>query len=114
MDHQLVTNIRDHEWIAMIQKQKASGLTINDWCPKNNISRNCFYYWQRRLRRQFMKALSQFVELKPPAVPEIPETSHLEYFNSTARITVGGVSVELSNAASEELIGRIVRAIHDC
>lgn len=110
---QLVTNIRDHEWINMIQEQKASGLTIDAWCREKKISRNCFYYRQRRLRRQFMEALPQFVELNPPAAPEIQETTHLENFNSTARITIGGVSIELSNAASEELIGRIVRAVHD-
>ena len=110
---QFVINYRDREWLTMIQEQKASGLTVEAWCHKNQISENCFYYRQKRLRDQFAGSFPQFVELKPPTIPEIPETSHLENFNSTARITAGGVSVELSNAASEELIGRIVRVIHD-
>lgn len=28
-----------------------SGLSRHDWCKKNDISENAFYYWQRKLRR---------------------------------------------------------------
>ena len=29
---QLVTTVRDYEWLTMIREQKASGLTIKAWC----------------------------------------------------------------------------------
>ena len=59
---QLTTTVRHQSWTQMIQAQKASGLSIKQWCLENHISENCFFYRQRRLRDCAGEALHQFVE----------------------------------------------------
>ena len=107
---QLVTTIRDQQWIAMIKEQKSSGLSISAWCRQKGISENCFYYRQQKRRKRIGSALPTFVEIKPPA--EKTETRHLENMNSVATIQIGSVMIGLSNQASGELIRNIVEAMY--
>ena len=109
---QLVTTIRDQQWIAMIKEQKSSGLSISAWCRQKGISENCFYYRQHRIRQRVSSALPQFVEIKPPAEPPA-EASYLENMNRAATIKFNdGVVLSLSNQASGELIRNIVEVLH--
>ena len=107
---QLVTSFREKQWLAMLNEQKQSGLTVKDWCSENGISENCFYYRQHRLRERIGSALPTFVELKPPAEPQ--EAPHLENLNRTATIRIGDIVVDLSNQASTILIKNILEALH--
>jgi len=107
---QLVTTIRENQWLAMLEQQKHSGLTVKAWCNENGISENSFYYRQNKLRKRIGSALPTFVELKPPAIkPEVPD---LENLNRVASIHVGDVTVSLSNQASGDLIRKIMEALH--
>lgn len=107
---QLVTTVREKQWLAMLGEQKESGLTIKDWCRENGISENSFYYRQNKLRKRIGSALPTFVELKPPI--QAMGTSHLENLNRVASIHVGDVTVTLSNQASCDLIRNIMEALH--
>ena len=104
---QLVTTVREQQWLTMLTAQKHSGLTIKAWCAENGISENSFYYRQQKLRQRIGSALPSFVEIKPPV-----EVQDLENMNRVATIKVGGVTVGLSNRASGELIRNILEALH--
>ena len=110
---QLTTNVRSQQWLQMIRDQKASGLTVKDWCREQHISENCFFYRQRYLRRCAGEALPQFVEIQQP-IGGGQLSPHLENQNidSAASIISGKVVISLSNQASEELISRIVRVLN--
>lgn len=110
---QLTTEIRSQQWLQMVRDQKASGLTVKDWCREQHISENCFYYRQHKLRLAAGDMVSQFVEItQPVGVKQLPQ--HLDNLNidSAASITAGKVVISLSNQASEELISRIVRVLN--
>ena len=110
---QLTTNVRNQQWLQMIRDQKASGLTVKDWCREQHISENCFYYRQQKLRLAAGDMITQFVEITQPAENK-QLSSHLENINidSAASIISGKVVIDLSNQASEELISRIVRVLN--
>lgn len=42
--------VRTRQWVKLLQMANESGLSRRDWCEKNGISMNTFYYWQRKLR----------------------------------------------------------------
>ena len=110
---QLTTNIRNQQWLQMIRDQKASGLTVKDWCREQHISENCFYYRQHKLRLAAGDMVTQFVEITQPAGSR-QVSPHLDNLNinSAASIVSGKVVIGLSNQASEELISRIVRVLN--
>lgn len=114
--NQLVSNVRNQQWLAMIHDQKASGLSIKEWCRSNSISANCFFYRQRKLREIAQNNIPKFVEVKRPEDPNesavLPNQRNLDNKRSSATIQYGKITVELDNSASEELIGKIVRVLN--
>lgn len=36
-------------WATKIREQKESGLSINQWCQKNQVTKGSFHYWKDRL-----------------------------------------------------------------
>ena len=58
------------KWTNLFSQQSASGLTIQDWCDQQGISRHSFYYWKRRLKDLAID--SCFPDIVPisPCLPE--------------------------------------------
>ena len=44
--HQALLN----EWASRFADQKASGLTVRDWCSQNNLSTHKYNYWKHQLK----------------------------------------------------------------
>ena len=113
---QLVSNVRNQQWLAMIHDQKVSGLSIREWCRNHSISENCFFYRQRKLREIAGENITQFVEIKQPEDPATSmmqsEQMNLDNERSSATIRYGKITIALDNSTSEELIGRIVRVLN--
>ena len=112
-----VHQIRCEQWTKIINECLASGMGKNAWCAQNNISQKRFYYWQRILRNEAyisqkqmnLPAVSEkenttdFIELKPaPAFMEVPPD-----FRPDIIIRKNGLTLEISNTASSELMAKI-------
>ena len=57
---------KQQQWKRIIESQKESGLTIEQWCLKNKIGVSCFYKWKAKLfsKRTHSSSKGSFVELK--------------------------------------------------
>lgn len=84
MDTKLATtNIRMQQWAAIFQEKTSSGLTVDEYCDQNGISRNAYYYWLRRIKETaLLNSRTTFVELaaakiEPTAV--LPATSEFAH-----------------------------------
>ena len=40
------------QWAAIIEDRIASGLKIDEYCEKNQLSRNSYFYWLRKIREE--------------------------------------------------------------
>lgn len=40
------------QWTAIIEDRLASGLKIDEYCEKNQLSRNSYFYWLRKIREE--------------------------------------------------------------
>jgi len=56
------------EWARLIAAQKASNLSGAEWCRKNNVRENQFFYWRKALEGQSEK---QFVRIGGDRLLEI-------------------------------------------
>ena len=57
-------------WAKIISDQKESRLTIREYCEKNDLHENSYYYWQKKLRTVAIDELTiatgeQMQELAP-------------------------------------------------
>ena len=67
------------QWEPIITECKNSGLPVATWCRENNVDKQKFYYWQRRLRAAvFGETTTDAPNFKPPAVPNKKKTTIVE------------------------------------
>ena len=122
----IINRAKLEAWASRFAEQKASGLTVADWCQQNNISKHSYFYWKRRLKDE---AVSQALpEIVPLAVSPAPvSVSNSQVLtpvqdqsckscttfatDSCVRIHMHDITVELGPSASEELICRIIKAV---
>lgn len=38
-------------WEEVINERLQSGMTINEWCEKNGVSKNQYFYWNRKVHK---------------------------------------------------------------
>jgi len=46
-----VNQVRWDQWRQLIARQRASGLSVAEFCRKENVSRQGFHVWNRKLRQ---------------------------------------------------------------
>lgn len=62
--------------------QKASGLTVMEWCKQNNLSAYKYFYWKRLLKEE---AIEQVLPaIVPLAMPSVQPTITQVVPNNTA------------------------------
>ena len=122
--HQAMLN----EWASRFADQQASGLTVAEWCRQNEISRDSYFYWKRKLKDELItQALPEIVPLVLPDVsateckPVVPVPSNDSRtscttwptctINSPAKIHIGNVIIELDASASENFITSVIKAV---
>ena len=49
-------NVRLQEWERQIEKQKSSGLSVQEWCQQHSIKPNTYYYHLRKVREEFLRS----------------------------------------------------------
>ena len=117
-----------NEWISRFADQKASGLSVTEWCVQNNLSTYKYFYWKRILKEEAIEqVLPEIVPLTMPPVsnPIIPSvyTPVTEVASATratctsntstsfAKLSIGDVSIELDSSAPEAFICSLIKAV---
>ena len=115
---QAEAQLKLQKWITLIQDSKASGMKLKDWLYENNISKDQYYYWYRKLKTEVVKSnLPAFVEVsnisQTPAVvqPENLNVACKSDLKPAAVIRFSNCSIEINNNASVEMIANLVKAL---
>ena len=59
------------EWTVRFADQKASGLTVRQWCEQNNLSFHTYNYWKHLLKEEVVEqVLPVIVPLSLPALSD--------------------------------------------
>ena len=107
------------KWTTLIQEYKSSGMKLKDWLYENNISKDQYYYWHRKLKMEAIKCnMPTFVDVtevsQPPDVVEpknLPEAEESKTEPAAAVIRFQKYSIEINNTASVEIIRNLVKAM---
>ena len=114
------------EWTVRFADQKASGLTVRQWCEQNNLSFHTYNYWKHLLKEEVVdQSLPDIVPLSlpvfsgsdsssgttAPAFPSIRANRSIRSNNSNVKMLINGVSIEIDTAVSEEFLGKLIKAV---
>lgn len=116
------------KWAAIIKECRLSGMKILQWLEINNISKDQYYYWQKKLKETcidtFERQAATFVEL--PVTKEVPASTELtvthtvcknddSYFKDNmiaAVIKTNRVTFEITNTATPDFIKNLIGAFN--
>lgn len=112
-----VQDIRLKQWYEVIEAANSSGLPRKVWLEENGISKDAFYYWQRKVRKYYAEQNGLV-----PAVANTDRANLVEVplarpsagvtVAPAAVIRIGSMAVEISSNATAEFmegLGRMIR-----
>lgn len=112
------------EWTARFAEQKASGLTVRQWCEINHFSFHTYNYWKHLLKEEVIgQALPDIVPLSIPVVTasdpalEITELHSIRsncairQNHSMVKIGINGLSIEIEDSVPEEFLAKLIKAV---
>lgn len=113
----------DQHWFDLIQQCRASGKSDSQWLLENNMKAPTFYYHVKQLRKKaceiptnpyssrndVQEVVPLMVEDQTPAISE-PLTT-VSTADATIRLHIQGISVEIANHATQEVIQNTLSAL---
>lgn len=111
------------KWASIIKECNDSGIKIKDWLKANNISKDQYYYWRRKLQDIASDTIdTSFVEVPvvaPPVVvnthssmidmPTAPSDSNTK--QAIATIHLGQAVIDLYDNTSPETLKTLLEVI---
>jgi hypothetical protein len=111
---------RFSEWAEMVRKCKFRpiGMTVDEWCAANSISRANYYYRMTQVRKACLEAVPTEA-IKPAIVPislahmecESRDTSIPGTSPSTMVLSTNGISIDVTEQTSMELLSKVLEVI---
>lgn len=113
------------EWAGRFAEQKASGLTVWQWCGVNHFSFHTYNYWKHLLKEEVVgQVLPNIVPIPVSAVPEyqsslkateirsIRSNCAIRADQSFVKLNINGISIEIDDSVSAEFLAKLFKAVH--
>ena len=117
---QKLHQIHLQEWTVRFADQKASGLTVRQWCEQNNLSFHTYNYWKHLLKEEVVdQTLPDIVPLSLSVLSDsgssletaAPDIRSIRSNNSDVQMQINGISIEIDPSVSEEFLCKLIRAV---
>ena len=108
------TSHREEQRKQLIPECRNSGMTVSDWCEKNNLSVNAYYYWLRKIRKSILSE-SLPITRKESADPVVFAPLEIEekatQGNDSVIIRIEEISIEIKETSSPKALFTALLAI---
>jgi len=114
---EMATEYRLAQWTQMIQERVANGESIKDFCQRRGVSRQAYFYWQRKLRGIAAKQIKQEGDsisqaLIPSGWSQVSTIKEEQSTgDSTLPVEIGRYRVMVSESTSPELLEKVCRML---
>ena len=101
-------NIRLQEWNRQIEEQRASNLSVQEWCQQHSIKPKTYYYHLRKVREEFLRSgkAENSQEKKEPERAVVPILSAPSGRNII--IEKNGLHITLPESISADILIAVV------
>ena len=99
-------------WQESLQNREASGLSIDDFCVAEGVSRSTFYRWAERLREGIPDSVRE--EGNGPTLAELTEPKFLPVSLTASPVEIelpNGGSIRLPVGVGEAVLVKVVEAV---
>ena len=112
----LSRDYRNMKGALMIKAYEESGMSLRDWLQQNNVSKDKYYYWRRKLRDRQIDEIISGTDVQDVIFTEITHqesimpTASEPPMTTAAMINVSGIDIRISDAASSAFIEKLIKA----
>ena len=103
--------VKLRNWQMMYSEYQASGQTVRRWCEEKNLSTKTFYYRLRKLREAAIKQEQHEIV---PVRDSVEETNIPTANTGVIRINGCGITAELPQDISPELLTAFLKGLSSC
>jgi hypothetical protein len=99
-------------WQESLQSRQASGLSIDDFCIAEGVSRSTFYRWAQRLRDGVPDSVREEGEI--PTLADLAEPKFLPISLTASPVEIelpNGGSVKLPIGVGEAVLVKVIEAV---
>ena len=110
----IAAEYRSAQWAQALQERVASGESIKKFCQSRGISRNTYFYWQRKLRAQACRDLLPATVNGKAIMPSgwvVCETAKAERPESGISVEIGQCRVAVGSEFSPEVLEGVCRVL---
>ena len=118
---EIASTYRLAQWAQNLQERTARGESITDFCERTGVSRNTFFYWQRKLRTVACEELLlQSPSEDAPQVPAVLPSGwtlceeapvETEQADETVLVEIGKFRLRVAADTSPELLEKTCRVL---
>lgn len=119
--HQKLHQARLNEWASRFADQKASGLTVRDWCSQNNLSIHKYNYWKHQLKEAVTdQVLPDIAPLSLPitnSVNGVADCTNRAIRTNTfnlvqpVNLSINGINISLDANVPETFLCSLIKAV---
>ena len=96
-------------WKQRIQIQKTSGMTVHEWCEKNQLSRHAYYYWHKIVCQK----VSIAEQISEPVFVEVPKQKQLQHHAHTVTVNWKDSTITLSGKQDIDLVADLIHVLQE-
>jgi putative transposase len=113
---EITTEYRLTQWAGLLHERRQSGESISEFCENRGISRNTYFYWQKKLREKAGKELLPMLKetSAQPAVPSgwaLCKPGEPEISRYSISIEIGGFHITVEENTNPEQIEKVCRVL---
>jgi len=110
---QYVMDIRLQQWAKIVAEANSNSGSKIAWLREHNITKDQYYYWQKKVRNHAAKSLNLISCDDQPIVevPIMPGNPNPDTYATGAVIHIGSVTVDVNNNASPDFLSNLGRMI---
>jgi sialic acid synthase SpsE len=97
------------KWREIFHKQKDSGLSIKDWCEKNNVDVSTFNYQYTQIRESEKQEV-QWLKISPPEVYLTKELTIVDD-STPIIINIGKLSISVQRGFDKETLAELLAVL---
>jgi transposase-like protein len=117
----MTREVRLRRWMELLHEQKTSGQSIKSWCETQGISRQRFFYWQRKLREAASALTGREMSVTgspagwalcaPAEAPDRSEPSPPSSLSDQVCVEINGMRIMAGHEYAVEKLAQLLREL---
>jgi transposase-like protein len=108
------TRFRKEQWEKLILECQKSGMKVEDWCARHDVTKHAYYYWLRKLREEACENLPKVPEeSKPVPFKKLEVTTPVSNMTAAVIIHLPSATVEVREGTSQQTVEAVLLALRN-